>query len=154
MSIVTISVTGDRKLVSELEDGVRKLPGALRKRIEQSAQVVQRNVLLQLSKGPPAVGSTRRKQSVNPTKHLRTVSGRLRQSVGVVLKIGRRAVEARIGPQRVRYAGIHERGGRAGRNHAVLIKPRPYMGPAAKESRKQVARLMGSAVDVIVRDRS
>lgn len=60
------------------------------------------------------------------------VSGALRRSVKTVPGTARGArASVKVGGTVV-YARIQELGGRAGRNHASLLPPRPYLKPAAE----------------------
>lgn len=60
------------------------------------------------------------------------ISGRLHDSIITVRarEVGPHRWVAMAGPDGVEYARIQEKGGVAGRNHASVLPPRPYVLPA------------------------
>jgi len=64
------------------------------------------------------------------------ISGRLQRSITAGAPTGGGGVwRVAVSPRGVVYAAIQQRGGRAGRNHASDLPPRPYMGVSAARGR-------------------
>ena len=75
-------------------------------------------------------------------------TGILERSIGVVefARKGGRGARGVWGSQDVRYALIHELGGRAGPGRKVTIPARPYLRPAADAIYPQLARRIKQAL--------
>jgi phage gpG-like protein len=125
LGTIDVELVGLKEQLEKLKAGREQFLGAVRARMQTAVEILVGAVQTELSKGPRDVlAKGRRLDSYrfpkNPTKHLRVRTGRLRASVaGRVLQgnvagrvvAGGSVIEGRVGPQRTKYALIHELGG-------------------------------------------
>ena len=153
---VAFKIAGLRGLRTSLtRAGQFALKSAMKEAVAEGAEILIAEMQDQLDKGPPVPSSGPRVEKLklpkNTTKHLRRVSSRLIQSLGIEASEIPGGFHAFVGPQKVVYGPIHEFGGRAGRKGSALIPPRPYAVPALEEGRDDIVEEMESRLRRIFR---
>ena len=78
-------------------------------------------------------------------KSLRVRTGTLINSMQYRISNRPGVANIRFGPWGIRYAAIHEFGGRAGRGLKVKIPARPYLRPTLERSRRYIMKILGEA---------
>lgn len=152
---MNIVVTAGQRLATDVQKAAADFHVQQRKQMNLAAKAVEREVKLQLSKGKSAttLGIGKSEEGAIP--------GRLRASITSRMTGAPPAMEARIGPQRVIYAAIHEFGGVirprtarflvftiGGRKifaRKVTMPKRPYLVPGAAAAEPIVIRLLGES---------
>ena len=152
MTHISVEFTGNEEMARDMEKSASEFKSNVRKNIVRAAALIQKSIQVNLGGKVLNIGN-------NP-------GGRLRQSVGIELKGSGVGTVASIGPQRIKYARIHELGGiiepktkKALRFQIggefitvkrVVIPARPYIKPAIEENLERIADLMGESFGVIL----
>lgn len=89
----------------------------------------------------------KRTKDINATNRLRVYKGNLARAVSgkdeagaifeVTVKGSEVVLESGVDDSVIPYARIHEFGGKAGRNGAVTLRPRPYLRPGMEQYLKE-----------------
>lgn len=134
---LSISVLGAKNIIRRFRKAAREMDSEIRKNLLKAGSVIQgaakKNFRPRGAKGTENL-------LVGP-KTLRVQSGQLRRSIRVLAK-GRGAdTVVTVGPS-VIYGRIHELGGEEFKS---AIPKRPYMGPALRDTEKQVVAIIGNS---------
>lgn len=136
MFSISIESLGGKTESLKLKRFTAEMIPNLKRGIDRATIMWTGEIKKQLSIGGTAAGRIAGlRQPINPTNHLRVVSGDLRSSwTAIPAKATTNNVEGRIRTT-VPYARIHELGGVTGRGGSVTLIPRPYIGPALEKIR-------------------
>jgi phage gpG-like protein len=134
-----MSAAGDnlRRMADRAEDG----GNAAARSMGRAAEDEIKKQLTKRSHGP---GPTNSPPGQPPAR----VSGALSGSVdaGLPFSLGGDRWAIEVGPRGIVYARIQDKGGVAGRNHASVLPPRPYMAPARREGGMRISEAGHSAL--------
>lgn len=128
--------TGAREWSAEAEDLMEALMRAAERSVNDGLRLIERHEKRELSRRSHPLGTPTNAPPGTPpslvTGHMRA-SWRAREA----RRTRRWKVEGSAGNTSVQ-ARIQELGGRAGRNHAATLPPRPYLGPAIAAARDEI----------------
>jgi len=134
-------------LVLEGASDMARFFGGVHRRIEKALHDEMRQVVLIVA--GRAKFHIRGSRKTNPPEMLGVVTGRLRQSITGRVEDRGGFIVGLVGPQRVKYAAIHELGGEISGPFGVKVDMprRPYLAPALEETRELIVKRLGDAFE-------